>query len=116
MGSFKNYFFHSQSLPAIESSIKNVSTSIATIASSINYVNRMDDKPWIFKLFKEREESRLKQVAKFSNEVSSLLHSEGFIEELSSRIGEPLLDETEDEFVRRAKNSMRKLLSQKLNP
>ncbi|MCG9891615.1 MAG: hypothetical protein MH252_11130 [Thermosynechococcaceae cyanobacterium MS004] len=51
---------------------------------------------------------------KFSQKVSNLAHSEGFIAELSNELGTPSEDETEEEFVRRAKGLITSLLKQKL--
>lgn len=50
----------------------------------------------------------------FSEKVSTLVHSEDFIQNLSNAIGEPKKHESEIEFVSRAKNTMRKLLKEKL--
>jgi len=50
----------------------------------------------------------------FAEKVASLSQNEEFISELSDDIGFPLNDETEDEFVARAKSAMAKLLRRKL--
>jgi hypothetical protein len=52
---------------------------------------------------------------KFAQQVGELVGSDGFVTELSDKIGKPLPGESEDEFVERAKNAMKKLLSAKLS-
>ncbi|MDQ7091696.1 MAG: hypothetical protein Q9M50_13850 [Methylococcales bacterium] len=106
MSEFKEYFFakkpKSLSLahPSIQSSITAISGSIV---GGLSFINSLGG-----------QSLPEKGKEKFANEVSSLAHSEGFIEEFSSIIKEPKKGETEDEFVNRAKKSMRKLLSEKL--
>lgn len=50
---------------------------------------------------------------KFSEEVSNLVHDKTFVAELSSKINEPLEHESEDEFVNRASDTLRKMLYEK---
>lgn len=50
----------------------------------------------------------------FAEKVASISQSDEFISELSDDIGAPLKDETEDEFVARAKSAMANLLRRKL--
>lgn len=57
---------------------------------------------------KETEES-------FTQGVNDIVQSEEFTDELSQTIGTPLPDETEDEFVARAKAKMTDLLRKKLS-
>ena len=47
---------------------------------------------------------------KFSEEVSNLVQDEAFISEFSDRIGLPAEIETEDEFVERGSDVLRKML------
>jgi hypothetical protein len=47
---------------------------------------------------------------KFSEDVSNLVQDEAFLSELSNRIDEPLEQESEDEFVMRSSNVLRKML------
>jgi hypothetical protein len=47
---------------------------------------------------------------KFSEEVSSLIHNESFLSDFSNQIGEPLEQESEDDFVKRGSNMLRKML------
>lgn len=47
---------------------------------------------------------------KFSEEVSSLIHNESFLSDFSNQIGKPLEQESEDDFVKRASNRLRKML------
>jgi hypothetical protein len=46
----------------------------------------------------------------FAKEVSSLVRDKEFISEFSDRIGLPLETETEDEFVERGSDVLRKML------
>lgn len=50
------------------------------------------------------------EIDKFAKNVSKVAQSEPFIEELSTEIGVPGADESEDAFVRRAKATMKELL------
>ena len=56
------------------------------------------------------------QKKDFSSELSKVVRDDGFISELSDSIGKPKDNETEDEFVERAKKTMRSLLNKKLSP
>lgn len=47
---------------------------------------------------------------KFSEEASNLVRDEAFISAFSDRIGEPAELETEDEFVERGSNVLRRML------
>ncbi|MEG4211626.1 hypothetical protein [Microcoleus sp. S13_B4] len=47
---------------------------------------------------------------KFSEEVSSLIQNESFLSDLSNQIGQPLEQESEDDFVKRGSNRLRKML------
>lgn len=61
--------------------------------------------------------SNKKEIAaqKFSNDVSELVHSDEFLEEFSEKVGVPKENESENEFVNRAKETMRTLLKKKLS-
>lgn len=50
---------------------------------------------------------------KFSEEVSKQLHDETFLSEFSNRIDEPLEQESEDEFVKRSSDVLKKMLHNK---
>lgn len=52
---------------------------------------------------------------KFSEEVSSLVQDKAFLSEFSDQIGEPLEDESEDEFVERGSDKLRQMLYSKFN-
>lgn len=56
-----------------------------------------------------------KKEEQFSEELSQLVHSDNFLDELSDKIGQPTEAETEDEFVDRAKTTMRQMLKNKLS-
>lgn len=53
------------------------------------------------------------KIEKFSHDVSVLAYSDEFLDELDSKIGMPLNNETEDEFVDRSKKIMKNLLLKK---
>jgi hypothetical protein len=55
------------------------------------------------------------QTKEFSSELSKVVRDDDFISDLSEKLGKPKDNETEDEFVERAKNTMRSLLNQKLS-
>lgn len=54
------------------------------------------------------------EETKFSHGVAELVSSEKFVSELSDQIGKPRDDESEVEFVNRAKNSLRALLERRV--
>jgi len=56
-----------------------------------------------------------KAAEEFSNKVSRFVHSDEFIGEFSKDIGIPKENESEDEFVSRAKDAMKNLLRKKLS-
>lgn len=47
---------------------------------------------------------------RFAEDVSTLVRDETFLSNFSDRIGEPSDHESEDEFVRRGKDTLRKML------
>lgn len=51
----------------------------------------------------------------FSEKVSNLVQDEAFLSEFSQQIGEPLEDESEDEFVERGSDKLRQILYSKFN-
>ncbi len=53
------------------------------------------------------------KAAEFSGDVSKFIASKKFSAELSKAVGEPRAEESEDEFVGRAKEAMRNLLKKK---
>lgn len=53
-------------------------------------------------------------AGKFSEKVTELAYSEKFLNEFSNEIGSPKEGESENEFVKRAKNKMANLLRAKL--
>lgn len=103
MNSFKDFFFSAEksenALPTVQQSEKALSASIVGSLTSVSVVGGIN-----FTLAKKEE---------FSNNVSRLAHSEEFIQDLSNNIGKPRPDESEDEFVLRAKAAMTALLKEK---
>ncbi|AFY89706.1 MAG: hypothetical protein CLLPBCKN_005225 [Chroococcidiopsis cubana SAG 39.79] len=98
MSSFKDFMDNAiessdQSLPASNISLASIQSSLAISMSAIT-------SPF----FKPNEEQ------KFSEQVSSLVQNDAFLSELSDQIGEPQVDESEDDFVKRSSNVLRKML------
>jgi len=59
--------------------------------------------------------SSLSKKEKFCTEVSQFVHSDDFLDEFSKDIGKPKDNESEDEFVERAKKTMKSLFMKKLS-
>ncbi|MNP39716.1 hypothetical protein D3C76_1333040 [compost metagenome] len=59
--------------------------------------------------------SKRNKDSEFADSLVETANSEAFLSEFSQTIGEPKPDETEDEFVLRAKSTFKKLLNQKLS-
>ncbi|WP_423391457.1 hypothetical protein [Burkholderia sp. LMG 21824] len=98
--SLKRYLKSQQGAVALQSSgVKLTSDVTATIAG-------FSGAPFVF---------GGKEVEKFSQRVTDIVQSEQFTDELSRVIGTPLPDETEDEFVKRAKEKMTGLLRKKFS-
>ncbi|MGB4497268.1 MAG: hypothetical protein WBI40_01095 [Methylococcaceae bacterium] len=55
------------------------------------------------------------KTLKFAEKVSELAHSDDFLNEFSDDIGLPKDNESEDDFVERAKSTMKTLLMKKLS-
>lgn len=55
------------------------------------------------------------KTSELSNKISELATSAEVINELSDEIGEPKNHETEDEFVERAKSTLKNILKRKLS-
>lgn len=55
-----------------------------------------------------------KDIVKFSEQAEKMVTQDSFIDELDSKIGASRENESEDEFVARAKKEMRDLLKAKL--
>lgn len=55
-----------------------------------------------------------KDIVKFSEQAEKIVTQDSFLDELDSKIGPTRQNETEDEFVARAKKEMRELLRLKL--
>lgn len=73
---------------------KRISSGIVTIATSNSWT--------------------ASDTSKFSSQAAELVTNEKFLDELESKIGDPKENESEDEFVARSKEQMRKLLKSKL--
>lgn len=55
-----------------------------------------------------------KEAQQFSNELSEIVHSENFIDELSASLPDPKLAGSKEEYVAKAKAEMKALLVKKL--
>lgn len=56
-----------------------------------------------------------REKEKFSQEVSALVRNPEFLSELGNRVDKPLEEESEDEFVERSSDQLRKMLYEKFN-
>lgn len=56
----------------------------------------------------------LAKANKFAEQATEIVSDEAFLDELSDRIGKPLVEESEDEFVERSSSIMRKILYRRL--
>ncbi len=98
MSSFKEFMnkaqeLSNQALPSSNISLASIQTSLATSINGISSLFLMPD-----------------EEQKFSEEVSRLVQNEAFLSEFSDQIGEPLQNESEDEFVGRGSDVLRKML------
>lgn len=55
------------------------------------------------------------KASEFAGEVVALVSDKEFLTQLSDDIGQPTEQESEDQFIARAKNTMKALLKSKLN-
>lgn len=112
MTNFKDFFNSMESkntaLAQNEGSKSAVTTAISNILSIGLVTNSINGL---------LSNSNKKEMAaeKFSNDVSELVHSDEFLDEFSEKVGVPKKNESEDEFVNRAKETMRALLKKKLS-
>jgi len=119
MTNFKDFFksmeSKSKALAQSNSSKLAVTTAISNILSTGLAANSISGLP--SNSIAGVTIANKKQIAseKFSNDVSELVHSDDFLEEFSQNIGTPQENESEDEFVNRAKEAMRALLRKKLS-
>ncbi|ACK67270.1 hypothetical protein PCC8801_3299 [Rippkaea orientalis PCC 8801] len=99
MSSFKEFMDEAEesptkALPSSNMSLSAIQTSLTSAVSNLLT-------PFSVPSDKKQE---------FSEEVSSLVQDEAFISEFSDRIGLPSEIETEDEFVERGSDVLRKML------
>ncbi|EJL7002121.1 hypothetical protein ACI1G1_000311 [Vibrio cholerae] len=80
-----------------EVALKNVSTGVASAVLLSGVV------------------STKSKAEKFAQEVTKLAGSEDVMSELSEEVGAPLSNESEEEFVARAKKSFKKILMTKMS-
>lgn len=86
-------------------------TELASIGSKINNILMTASVTGLLVGSGKKE----KAADEFSNKVSQFVHSDEFIGELSKDIGTPKENESEDEFVSRAKDAMKNLLRKQLS-
>lgn len=99
MSSFKEFMNDvkkspSKALPSSDTSLSAIQASLTSAVDSLLT-------PFAFPNDEKQE---------FSQEVSNLVQDEAFISKLSDRVGEPSELETEDEFVERGSDILRKML------
>lgn len=88
MSTFKEFIDSKNTLPTIQSS-----TIVAVRESFPKWVSIPSD---------EKE--------KFSEKVSNIAQDQAFLSEFSDKIGKPLENESEEEFVKRSSNILREML------
>lgn len=102
MSSFKEFMDEAKKLPNNTLAISNM--SLSAIQLSLKSAVAVHLTPFSFSQDK---------AEKFSEDVSNLVGDKAFISKFSDSIGEPLENETEDEFVERSSNILRKMLYEK---
>lgn len=93
MSTLKAFTSIKDNLPALKNALTGVQTSVAASYQLV---------------------SGGVKSSEFSNQVTTLVASDEFMSQLSENIGEPKTEESEDEFVDRATETMRQLLKSKL--
>jgi len=104
MGSFREFMDEieespTRSLPDSELTISAIQMSLASATSGLLAPFSLPDD----------------EKQKFSEEVSNLIQDKSFLSELSEQIDEPFENESEDEFIKRSSNSLRRMLYNKFN-
>lgn len=94
---------------------KASSTGLAVLSSSVSKTSAIATKIasgiMISGAFSNKE---TKDIVKFSEQAEKMVTQDSFIDELDSKIGALRQNESEDEFIARAKKEMRALLKAKL--
>lgn len=98
MSSFKEFIDKAQELP--DQALPMTNITFASIQSSLAMSINGISAPF---LMPDEEQ-------KFSEQVSSLVQNEVFISEFSNQISEPLESESEDDFIKRSSDVLRKML------
>ncbi|WP_413161907.1 hypothetical protein ACL6C3_24345 [Capilliphycus salinus ALCB114379] len=107
MSSFKEFMDEAKKLP--DQALANSNISLSAIQSSLQSAVRVQLAPFFLTPFSCSQD----KAEKFSEDVSNLVSDKAFISKFSDSIGEPLEDETEDEFVERSSKILRKMLYEK---
>lgn len=102
MSSFKEFMDETKKLP--NNALTTSNLSLSAIQGSLKLAVGVHLTPFLFSQDKAQ---------KFSEDVSNLVQDKAFLSEFSDSIGEPLENETEDEFVERSSNILRKILYKK---
>jgi hypothetical protein len=107
MSSFKDFFLSNKNPNNI---LSKDSSNLPVLVKKVydGVVDRLSEKNLVDNISLSNSEK-----TKFQQEVGNHVISEDFITELSARINLPKAHESEDEFVARAKQSMRYLLKEK---
>lgn len=109
MTSFKNFFFAKPEAKQSPSAIGSSNLAVSVAAVSVGVVAGLSSTHNMKGLVISNSERET-----FGNQIGEMVGSEDFISELSIRLGSPKANESEDDFVARAKQSMRNLLKDKL--
>jgi hypothetical protein len=104
MSSFKEFIDKAKELPNQALPMSNI-TTFASIQSSLAISISGISAPF---LMPDEEQ-------KFSEQVSSLVQDEVFISEFSNQISEPLESESEDDFIKRSSDVLRKMLYERFS-
>lgn len=98
MSSFKDFMDKAQESP--NQNLPASTTTLASIQHSLAGVSCTISSPFL----------SVNEEKKFSEKVSSLVYDKAFISEFSDQISEPLEQESEDDFIERSSDVLRKML------
>ncbi|OWY68290.1 hypothetical protein B7486_26880 [cyanobacterium TDX16] len=98
MSSFKDFMDKAQESP--NQNLPASTTTLASLQYSLAAASCIISSPFL----------SVNEEQKFSEKVSSLVHDKAFISEFSDRISEPSEQESEDDFIERSSDVLRKML------
>jgi hypothetical protein len=112
MTSFKNFYDETKKVTTnLENPVSTLSPSSlsSSIQDSVTAIGVASAASFILNGFN----TSLEEAEKFSREVAQYATSEELISAVSNGVGEPQPNETEEEFVERASNVLRRILREK---